>query len=116
MVSAAPNLTRVSGTILERRAHPTLPGWDLVTLAVESTAPVEGQRDLVGPRLADRLTGRAGERPAELEVTVPSDLLGPAERGWHVAARVKVTPNGPMARPHPGEGEFSVERPEPEEP
>ena len=108
MVSAAPNLTRVSGTILERRAHPTLPGWDLVSLAVESTAPVEGVRDLVGPRLADRLD----EGAAELEVAVPHGLLGAAEPGWHVSARVKLTPNGPMARPHPVEGEFSVEGPE----
>jgi hypothetical protein len=108
VVSAAPNLTRVSGTILDRRPHPTLDGWDVVSLAVESTAPVEGLRDLVGPRLA--------KGPSELEVAVPSELLGPAGRGWHVAVRVKLTPDGPMARPHPRAGEFSVEGPEAEGP
>ncbi len=108
MVSAAPNLTRVSGTILERRPHPTLAGWDLVTLAVESTAPVEGRRDLVGPRLA----AGEGDGAGELEVAVPGDLLGPAGRGWHLVARVKLTPNGPMARPHPGGGDFETRAPD----
>jgi hypothetical protein len=109
VVSAAPNLTRIAGTVLARRPHPTLSGWDLVTLAVEATSPVEGSRDLVGPRLAES----PGGAPAELEVAVRRELLGDAVPGWHVTARVKVTPDGPMARPHPGDGEFGVEAPGP---
>ena len=73
MVSAAPNLTRVTGTILTRRPHPTLADRDAVVLAVDATQRVPGLRDLVGPVLARAPLGDDGRR--EVEVAVPRELL-----------------------------------------
>jgi hypothetical protein len=114
VVSPPPNLTVVSGRVLARRPHDTLPDWDAVTLAVDSTAPVPGLRDLVGPNLAAPNQARTpatvdqdADLP-ELVIAVRRDLLGAAAPGWHLTVRVKHTPNGPMAEQHPGTGDLVV--------
>lgn len=97
MVSPPPNLTRLSGSILGRRPHPTLPGWDVVVLAVETSSPVPGLRDLAGPRLRTPPGEGPPAGPPHVEVAVRRDLLGAAGPGWHLTCRVKVTPDGLMA-------------------
>ena len=109
MVAPPPNLTVVSGRVLARRAHDTLPGWDAVTLAVDATAPVPGMRDIVGPTLPRTPAADGqGSGPPELVVAVRRNLLGQAAPGWHLTARVKHTPNGPMAEQHPAPDDLVV--------
>ena len=112
MVSAAPNLTRVTGTVVARRPHPTLPDRDTVELAVDGTERVPGLRDLVGPALARaRPDARSPDAPARgrLEVVVRRGLLGAAAPGWRLTCRVRFTPNGLLAEPHPAPGAFAAE-------
>ncbi len=110
MVSAAPNLTRVTGTVRSRRPHATLPDRDAVVLAVDDTQRVPGLRDLVAPVLARAPVGDDGRR--EVEVVVRRELLGAAAPGWRLTCRVRVTPNGLLAEPHPAAGGFALHPPE----
>jgi hypothetical protein len=113
VVSPPPNLTVVSGRVLERRPHDTLPDWDAVTLAVDNTAPVPGLRDLVGPHVSwTPSAAGTGSAPPELVIAVRRDLLGDAAPGWHVTIRVKHTPNGPMAEQHPAPGDLVIADPD----
>ena len=109
MVSAAPNLTQVTGTIVARSPHPALAGQDLVVLAVDSTQDVPGLRDLVGPAVARAEPRDDGRR--EVEIAVPTELLGDAAPGWRLTCRVRFTPNGLMAEPRPAEATFEVAAP-----
>jgi hypothetical protein len=97
VVAPIENLTRIRGTITSRRPHPSLPGWDVVTVDVDAAEPVPGMRDL--------LASRAG---SGFEVAVPRALLGSAGPGAQVSCRAKLTPNGAMCEPHPKPGDFSV--------
>jgi hypothetical protein len=110
VVAPPPNLTLLSGTILARRPHETLQDWDVVALAVRNALPVPGMRDLVGPSLA-RTDGGSGDGRREVVVTVRRELLGEAGPGWHLTCRVKLTPSGPMAEPHPADADFRVAPP-----
>jgi hypothetical protein len=100
VVSGIENLSRVVGRIRDREAHPRLAGWDLVTLAVERVESVPGTADLLTPPADGPLT-----------VAVRRELLGDAPAGSHLSARVRVTPRGLMAEPHPSDGDFSVRPP-----
>ena len=107
MVSAAPNLTQVTGTIVARAPHPTLADRDVVVLAVDGTQEVPGMRDLVGPAVSRAEPGDDG-RP-EVEVAVRRELLGDAAPGWRLTCRVRFTPNGLLAEPHPRVDAFAVD-------
>ena len=109
MVSAAPNLTRVTGTVVARGPHPTLADRDVVVLAVDGTQEVPDMRDLVGPAVA-RAEVRDDGRP-EVEVAVLRELLGDAAPGWRLTCRVRLTPNGLLAEPHPPVDAFAVDPP-----
>ena len=113
VVSPAPNLTRVTGTVVARSPHPTLADQDLVVLAVDDTQEVAGLRDLVGPAVARAEPRDDGRR--EVEIAVPRELLGDAAPGWQLTCRVRFTPNGLMAEPHPADGAFALRRPDPAE-
>jgi hypothetical protein len=106
MVSAAPNLTQVTGTVVARFPHPTLADQDVVVLAVDRTQDVPGLRDLVGPAVARAEPRDDGRR--EVEIAVPRALLGDAAPGWQLMCRVRFTPNGLMAEPHPADDAFAV--------
>jgi hypothetical protein len=110
VVAAAPNLTRVTGTVVSRRPHATLPGRDAVVLAVDDTMRVPGLRDLVGPLLARAPLRDDGRR--EVEVVVRRELLGPAAPGWRLTCRVRFTPNGLLAEPHPAAEASALHPPE----
>ena len=107
MVAAAPNLTRVTGTIVARRPHSTLADRDVVVLAVDGTLEVPGMRDLVGPAVARAELGDDG-RP-EVELAVRRELLGDAAAGWRLTCRVRFTPNGLLAEPYPAVEAFAVD-------
>jgi hypothetical protein len=112
VVAPPPNLTSVTGTILARRPHETLPDWDAVTLAVDDVAAVPGLRDLVGPNLPESApTGGTATAP-ELVLAVRRELLDGAEPGWRLTCRVRLTPNGVMAEPHPSPADIALEPPQ----
>ena len=94
MVSAPDNLTRLGGSLVERRPHPQLPDWELVLLDVQEVEPVPGRADLLSRRLGERL-----------EVAVPTAVLGVVTPPEHLAVRARLPPRGVMAEPHrPGTG------------
>lgn len=110
MVSAAPNLTTVTGTVVSRSPHPTLAGQDVVVLAVDDTQEVPGLRNLVGPAVARAEPRDDGRR--EVEIAVPRELLGDAAPGWRLMCRVRFTPNGLMAEPRPADDAFALHPPD----
>jgi hypothetical protein len=102
VVAAAPNLTRLSGTITSRRPHPRLSGWDEVTLAVARADAVPGRADLLSARAR-------GAR--ELPVAVRRDLLGDASPGWRLVVRARMTVNGAVAEGYPKKEDFRLAAP-----
>jgi hypothetical protein len=64
VVSAAPNRTALVARVEARRPHPSVGRWDVLSVRVESSAPVEGYRDMV-----------AAEAGRRLEVAVDRDRL-----------------------------------------
>ncbi len=107
MVSPAPNLTVLSGTVLARRPHPSLPDWDEVSLAVDATAAVPGTADLV----SRHVEAQAAAVPSGVVVAVRRDLLQGAGPGSRITLRAKLTPSGPMAEQHPPPGALRIEPP-----
>jgi hypothetical protein len=105
VVAPLENLTRVSGVLTERSAHPELPEWDLVTLVVDRAEAVPGRADLISAGLL------AAGLPSVLPVAVRRELLGAAPVGARLTCRVRFTPNGAMAEPYPAEGELLVVSP-----
>jgi hypothetical protein len=103
VVAAVENLSRLTGTITARTAHPTLDGWDVVTVSVDDVQDVPGKAHL----LAALLAGQEAGQP--LRVAVRRELLGSAEAGARLHARVRVTANGAIAEPHPDPQDFSVQ-------
>src|SRR5690349_12562742 len=97
MVQAIENLTVIIGTILSLASHPVLPGYDMVTLRLEETRPVEGKADLISNQLGK-----------EMLVAVRRELLAGARPGTRLQCRAKRTPDGAMCEPHPEEGSFVI--------
>jgi hypothetical protein len=97
MVQGIDNLTSILGTILSLAAHPTLPGYEMVTLRLEEARPVEGRADLISNELGKPLL-----------VAVRRELLGGAPPGARLRCRAKRTPDGAMCEPHPEAGGFAV--------
>jgi hypothetical protein len=56
MTSAAENLTRITGRVLTRATHPSVPRWDQLTLEVSQAASVTGERNMLGETVGTRLT------------------------------------------------------------
>lgn len=93
------NLTRLRGRILCRVPHPARAGYDLLTLQIDETQPVEGKANLLGRH-----------RGGTLDVAVRSELLQDAKggEGADVDLRAKMTPDGALAEPHPEAGNFTI--------
>jgi hypothetical protein len=93
------NLTRLRGRILRRVPHPARAGYDLLTLRIDETQPVEGKADLLGRHMG-----------GTLDVAVRSELLQDAKNsgGVDVDLRAKMTPDGALAEPHPEPGNFTI--------
>ena len=89
MVAPVDNLTRLTGTLRERRPHPSRAGWELVVLDVTDVEPVAGRADL--------LSRRRGEA---VEVAVPTAALADAAPGGRLSVRAKLTPRGVVSEPH----------------
>lgn len=97
------NLTELTGRLLDRRPHPSLDGFEVVTLRAEQARAVPGFADLLSARV-----------PGELEVLVRRELLGDAVAGAVLSCRAALTTRGEvMAQPHPAPGDFSL-RPSPD--
>jgi hypothetical protein len=111
MVAPPPNLTTVTGTVLDRRPHDELPDWDVVTLAVDDVAAVPGLRDLIGPTLRTPAAPDSQAAKPELDVAVRRELIDAAAPGWRLRCRVRLTPNGAMAESHPEPGELALDPP-----
>lgn len=97
MVQAIENLTAITGTILGLANHPSLPGYEVVTLRLEEAQPVQGKADLISNQLGN-----------EMHVIVRSDLLSGAGRGARLRCRARRTPDGAMCEPHPEIDQFSI--------
>lgn len=97
MIQAIENLTCIRGPILERKPHPQLADYDVLTVGIAHAEPVEGKADL--------LSQYAG---AQMEVVVRRALLGNVRQGDELRCRAKRTPDGAMCEPHPESGDFSV--------
>ncbi len=97
MVQVIENLTKIAGAIVARRSHPTLDGYDVVTLQIERIEPVEGYRSLI-----------AAQPASQVEVTVRRALLGTAAEGARIHFRAKRTPDGVMCEPHPEPEDFRI--------
>jgi hypothetical protein len=111
VVAPPPNLTSVTGTILARHPHETLPDWDAVTLAVDDVAAVPGLRDLVGPNVPESAPTDGPATGPELVLAVRRELLDGAAPGWRLRCRVRLTPNGAMAEPYPSPADLALEPP-----
>ena len=97
MVQAIENLTRIYGSILQRKPHPRLADYDVLSVNIAHAEPIEGKADL--------LSQYAG---SQMDVVVLRALLGSARQGDELRCRAKRTPDGAMCEPYPEAGDFSV--------
>lgn len=101
MVNVVENLTNIGGRIIEREPHPTLPGYDLVSVTLDVIAPVPGVRSLIDAREGTTMT-----------VAVRRELLGDAGPGYRIHCRAKRTAGGAMCEGHPAPENFGISAPE----
>ena len=68
MVAPPPNLTTVTGTVLDRRPHDTLPDWDVVTYPARGYMPIS----FFGPKHAWSVSPNKAkyEAPVEAQIKV----------------------------------------------
>lgn len=80
MTTAADNRTHLTGRVLSRGAHPSVPRWDQLAVQVASADPVEGERNMLGETVGTRLrlVANRDELPA-------GDLTG-----WRFEGQVRV--------------------------
>ena len=97
MVQGIENLSRIDGRVVARRAHPTLPDYDVLRVAVDSAAPVEGKVNLLGDHVGQ-----------EIDVAVRRGLVAQAGTGTRLQCRVKRTPDGAMCEANPAPEDFSL--------
>ena len=97
MVQGIENLSRIDGRVVARRAHPTLPDYDVLRVAVDSAAPVEGKANLLGDHVGQ-----------EIDVAVRRGLVAQAGAGTRLQCRVKRTPDGAMCEANPAPVDFSL--------
>jgi hypothetical protein len=90
-------LSRIGGTILSRRPHPTLKGYDIVELELERTEAAEGKADLL-----------VSQRGRKIDLAVRRELLGAAGPGAKLGCRAKRIPAGAMCEARPKPGDFEV--------
>jgi len=91
------NLTRLSGHLVAREAHPHRPGWDVVVVRIDDAGPVADKADLLS-----RYKG------GDLSVAFRSELLVGASPGARLTFRARLTSNGVLAEPHPGDGDLLI--------
>jgi len=98
MVQAIENQTQIQGQILAIREHPSLPGYDIVSLLLTASQPVPGKVNLL-----------AQPPGTNLNLTVRHSLLGEARVGIYLRCRAKRTPDGAMCEKEPEPGAFTIE-------
>ena len=97
MVQVVENLTRLSGHLITRKAHPRRPGWDTVVVHVDEAGPIGSKADL--------LSRHTGE---DLSVLFRRELLADALPGARLTFRARLTAEGALAEPHPDEGDLLI--------
>jgi hypothetical protein len=97
VIQVIENLTQIEGTVTARRPHPSLDGYEMVTVRVDQVAAVEGFPSLIAAQPGDHI-----------EIAIRSALLAPAASGAVVRLRAKRTPDGIMCEPHPRPGDFRI--------
>jgi hypothetical protein len=92
------NLTELTGRTLARQQHPSLDGFDVVTIHVEQARPIPGYADLLSARMPD-----------DLDVLVRRELLGDVGAGAVLRCRAALTSRGEvMAEPYPAPEDFAL--------
>ena len=97
MVQGIENLSIIAGRVIARRAHPTLTDYDVLRVALESAAPVEGKAELLGAQVGK-----------EIDVAVRRALIPAGSAATRLECRAKRTADGAMCEPHPDAGDFSL--------
>jgi len=97
MVQGIENLSHIDGRVVARRAHPTLADYDVLRVAVDSAAPVEGKANLLGDHVGQ-----------EIDVAVRRSLIPQAGTATRLRCRAKRTPDGAMCEGNPAPEDFSL--------
>jgi hypothetical protein len=87
VVESVENLSNLTGKVTKRSAHPSLKGYDLLDLEVESTSPVDERPDLLASTVG-----------THVELTVDHALLDDSvQAGATVTCKARRTPDGAIA-------------------
>lgn len=98
MVQAIENQAAIKGTILAIRPHESLQGYAVVTLSLLQVETLPGKVNLL-----------AQPPGTTLAVTVRSQLLEGASKGWILRCLAKLTPAGAMCEKEPQPGDFTLQ-------
>lgn len=97
MVTAAPNLTHIEGTVLGQAPSTRFAGWQEVEVLLNLVEPAEGQRSVVAAQPGD-----------VLRIAVAPELIRGDVTGCDLDCRVALTSHGLRAEPRPEPGNFAV--------
>ncbi len=97
MVQAIENLSVITGTILSRRPHPRLEGYDMLELELHRAEEVPGKANLLEP-----------VQGTTIQTAVRRELLGDAAPGARLRCRAKRTPDGAICEARPAPNDFVI--------
>jgi len=97
MAQVIENQAQIQGQIQSIQAHPSLPGYDVVSLLLTSSQPVPGKVNLLAQPVG-----------TSLKLSVKHSLLAEAKVGFYLRCRAKLIPDGAMCEKEPEPGTFAI--------
>jgi hypothetical protein len=97
MAQVIENQAQIQGQIQTIGEHPSLPGYDVVSLLIMSSQPVPGKVNLLSQPVG-----------TSLNLTVKHSLLAEAKVGFYLRCRAKLVPDGAMCEKEPEPGTFTI--------
>jgi hypothetical protein len=97
VVTAAPNLTQVSGVVVNQGPSAGFEGWTDVEVLLDAVEPVPGMRSMV-----------RAEPGSTVCIAMPAQLYEGDHVGAHLDCRVSVTRRGLRCEPHPQPEDFTL--------
>ncbi len=97
MAQVIENQAQIQGQIQTIGEHPSLPGYDVVSLLLMSSQPVPGKVNLLSQPVG-----------TSLNLTVKHSLLAEAKVGFYLRCRAKLVPDGAMCEKEPEPGTFTI--------